>query len=134
MSTYHTQGGSERKLLLTLDVDPQADADKAERLSRQLFLDIRQLDVAAVDPQIAKIPPKGAKGAPFDWSALLITFGAAGGVFTAIIALARDWLIRQDSNHRISLTIDSDTIVLDRASAVEREELVKAWIRRHAGE
>jgi hypothetical protein len=45
---------------------------------------------------------------------------------------ARDWLGRQSARHRISLTIDGDTIELESASAAERRDLVDAYIRRHA--
>jgi hypothetical protein len=134
MSSHMSEAGNQQSVLLEIELDPQVDANEAERLSRQLFLDIRQLDVLAVEQQVTEITPKGAKGLSFDWTTLLITFCAAGGVFTALITLARDWLLQRECGHRIKLTIDNDTIVLDRASARQRDALINTWIRRHSGE
>jgi hypothetical protein len=60
--------------------------------------------------------PLSAKGVdPFSLGALLITLTAAGGVVTTVIETAWDWLARHATTRRISVTIDGDTIVLERA-------------------
>lgn len=76
--------------------------------------------------------PEGAKGGAVDWGSLLVTLSAAGGVFTLVIALTRDWLARHGGAQRIKLTIDNDTIVLDRATTEEREQLIGTWVQRHS--
>jgi hypothetical protein len=123
----------QRDLLLVLELEPEADADEAERLGRQLRRDLTQLDVEAVNPVTVTDVPKGAKGGAVDWGSLLVTFSAAGGVFTTVIAMAQDWLDRHSAAQRIKMTIDNDTIVLDRASEQEREQLIGTWVRRHSG-
>ena len=124
--------GDQQNLLLVLELEPEADPDLAERLGRQLRMDLSQLDVEAVKPATITDVPEGAKGGAVDWGSLLVTLSAAGGVFTSVIALAQEWLGRHSAAQRIKMTIDNDTIVLDRASAREREQLIGTWVRRHS--
>ncbi|MFI8536324.1 hypothetical protein ACIGMX_39575 [Streptomyces aquilus] len=65
--------------------------------------------------------------------AVVVALSASAGVLTALVEMLRDWLGRQSARHRVSLTIDHDTIELEQASADERRELVSAYIRRHSG-
>jgi len=109
----------QRDLLLVLELEPEADLDEAERLGRQLRTELIRLDVEAVKPAPIADVPEGAKG-------------GAVGVFTSVIAMAQDWLDRHSAAQRIEMTIDDDTIVLDRASAHEREQLIGTWVRRHS--
>jgi hypothetical protein len=122
----------QRNLLLVLELESEADPDEAERLGQQLRTDLTQLDVEAVQPARAADVPEGAKGGAVDWGSLLVTFSAAGGVFPTVIGLTRDWLARHSAAQRIVVTIDNDTIVLDRASAEEREQLISTWVRQHS--
>jgi hypothetical protein len=62
-----------------------------------------------------------------------VALSASGGVFTALVDTVRDWLGRSAARHRVSLTIDGDTIELERASVDERRELIEAYVRRHTG-
>jgi hypothetical protein len=121
-------------LSLVVHVDPEVDPERAERLVRRLRGELTELDVTAVSPVAAGPPPEGAKGAdPVTLGALVVAFSASGGVFTTLVGTVRDWLDRQSGRHRISMTIDGDTIELERASAAEREELLDAFVRRHSG-
>jgi hypothetical protein len=122
-----------RSLLLVLELEPEADPDEAEQLGRQLCADLTQLDVDAVKPAAITDIPEGAKGAAVDWGSLLLTLSATGGVFTSVITVARDWLLRHNAAQRIKITIDNDTIELDRSSAPEREQLISTWLHRHSG-
>jgi hypothetical protein len=134
MSAGNAAGGNQRALVLALELDPEADAEEAERLGQQLRREIAQLDVEDVGPAFPAAAPDGAKGGALDWGTLLVTFAAAGGVFTSVIALAQDWLNQHASAQQIKMTIDGDTIVLGRASSQERERLINAWVRRHSGD
>jgi hypothetical protein len=134
MSAGNAVDGNQRALILVLDLDPEADAEEAERLGQQLRREIAQLDVEDVGPAFPGAAPEGAKGGAVDWGTLLVTFGAAGGVFTAVIALAQDWLSQHVSAQKIKMTIDGDTIILGRTSSREREQLIDAWLRRHSGD
>ncbi len=122
----------QRSLLLMLELEPDVDSGEAERLGRQLRAELTQLDIEAVRPATITDVPEGAKGGAVDWGSLLVTLSAAGGVFTSMIAMAQEWLTRHGAAQRIKITIDNDTIVLDRASGQEREQLISTWVQRHS--
>jgi len=134
MSQCERADSNSRNLVIELQMDPDADSEEAERSARQLRAELTELNVEAVDPMISADVPQGAKGAAVDWNSLLVTFSAAGGVFTSVIAVVQDWLVRHRAAQGIKITIDNDTIELGRASGQERQELISAWIRRHSGE
>lgn len=121
-----------RCLILDLESEPDVEPNEADRLVRQLRSELKNLDVDSVTRVTAENMPVGAKGVD-SWSvgALMITFAATGGVFTALIETVRDWLARHAVARRISVTIDGDTIELEKASAQERSDLIEAYIRRH---
>jgi hypothetical protein len=48
-----------------------------------------------------------------------------------LIETVRDWLARHAAARRISVTIDGDTVVLEKGSEQERSALIEAYIRRH---
>jgi hypothetical protein len=124
----------ELRLFLTLTPDAELDDEAGERLVRGLRADLIGLDVDAVDPVAGGRAPDGAKSAdPVTIGAMVVAMSASGGVFTTVIGTLRDWLGRHSGRHRISMTIDGDTIELDGASATQQQELVDAYVRRHSG-
>lgn len=119
---------------LTVVVEAESDADPAEldQLVRRLHTELRNTDVEDIEPVSSEQVPPGAKGAdPASIGALLVTLSAAGGVFSMLIQTTRDWLGRQATADKISVTIDGDTLVLEKSSEAERTALVEAYIRRH---
>lgn len=121
-----------RDLILVVESEAEADPDEVDRLLRQLLAELRNLEVESVVPVSTENAPPGAKGVdPFSLGALLITLSAVGGVFSVLIETARDWLTRHTAARRISVTIDGDTIVLEKGSAQERNALIDAYMRRH---
>jgi hypothetical protein len=133
MSRGDGTDGDPRNLLIEFLLVSDADSGEAERFGRQLRAELAQLDVDAVSPMVSAEVAQGAKGAGVDWSSLLVTLNAAGGVFTSVIAVVQDWLARHSAAQSIKITIDHDTIELGRASGQEREELISMWVRRHSG-
>jgi hypothetical protein len=129
-----TDGDGVVEVLLVLEPDPETDPEVHERLTRQVRAEIAELDVESVSA-LGTEPPAGAKGAdPVTLGALVVALSASGGVFTALIETLRDWLGRHAGRHRISVTIDGDTIELDRASSAQQRQLVEAYLRRHSAE
>lgn len=119
-------------LILVVEPTPDVDSDDVDRSLRQLRAELKDLDIESVVPVASQDVPPGAKGVdPFSAGALLITLCATGGAFTVLIETARDWLARHAAARRISVTIDGDTIVLDRSSAQERSALIEDYIRHH---
>ena len=129
-------GGADGPLQVRVTVEPAADADagEADVLGRRLRNELRQLDVDDVVPVRDRVPPPGAKGV--DAAALtelLVTLSAGGGVFVTVIATLKDWLLRTSAARGVKVTIDGDTLELSSATAIERAELVEAFLRRHHG-
>ncbi|PKV89168.1 hypothetical protein [Streptomyces sp. TLI_146] len=120
------------EVLLALAPDEESDAEEAERLVRRLRTELRELGVDVLRPEpVGQLPP-GAKGSdPVTVGAIVVALSASGGVFTVLIDTLRDWLGRQSARHRISVTIDGDTIELEHATAEERRELIDGFVRRH---
>jgi hypothetical protein len=121
-------------LRLELQPDPEVDDETRDRLTRQLRAELIDLDVDSAVLASEESAPDGAKVAdPVTLGAIIVALSASGGVFTTLIETLRDWLGRHGARHRISVTIDGDTLELERASAEDQRALVDAYIRRHGG-
>ena len=60
-----------------------------------------------------------------------MTLSAGGGVFVTVIATIRDWLGRRAGGHKITITVDGDTLELEQRDPAERAELIETFVRRH---
>jgi hypothetical protein len=118
------------RLLLCVVPDPEVDPESADRAARQLRSELAEFDVD-VENAPAGTAPEGAKGIDVgSVSALVVALGSSGAL-VAVIGLVRDWLGRHSAEHKISVTIDGDTIELDRATLDEKRRLVDAYLERH---
>ena len=120
------------ELLVTLEPETGADAEETDSLGRSLRRELRSLDVDDVAAAAAGEAPAGAKG--IDAAAateLLVTLSASGGVLAMVVATVKDWLARRAGGHKITLTVDGDTLELDGASPAERAQLIDTFVRRH---
>jgi hypothetical protein len=121
-------------VLLVVEPNPELGPDAGERLTRRLRAELAELDVESVALAVDEAAPAGAKGADaVTVGALVVALSASGGVFAALIETIRDWLGRQSARHRICVTIDGDTIEMERASAGQQQALVNAYVQRHTG-
>lgn len=128
----HDDGGV-RSVRLVLQPDPELDAEKCDRMTRQLRSEIAELDVESARLAPGGPAPDGSKAAdPVTVGAIVVAMSS--GLFPAVIGLVRDWLGRQPATQRISVTIDGDTIEVEGASVARERELVEAFLRRHRPE
>jgi len=119
------------ELRVVLEPDPETDPEDAERLGRQLRDELGDLDVDDVEPVDGALPPDGAKsGAVASLTEWLVTL-AGGGVLAPVIGTIKAFLTRGAGDHKITVTIDGDTLELGRATDAERSEIVDAFVRRH---
>jgi hypothetical protein len=120
------------ELKVVLEPDPDTDAEDQERLGRQLRNELRDLDVDEVSTVEGAGPPErsksGTAAALTEW---LVTLSSGGGVFVTVIETIKDWLSRRAGAHKVSVTIDGDTLELSGATPVERAELIETFVRRH---
>ena len=120
------------ELLVVLEPEPGADPEETDRLGRSLRRELGSLDVDDVSPVPAGAAPHGSKGVDAaSATELLVTLSASGGVFAMVVATVKDWLARRSGGHKITLSIDGDTLELDGASPAERAELIDTFVRRH---
>jgi len=119
------------ELRVVLEPDPDTDPEDVERLGRQLRDELRDLDVDDVEPVDGAPPPDGAKsGALASLTEWLVTLGG-GGVIAPVLGTIKAWLARGAGSHKVTVTIDGDTLELGRATDAERAEIVDAFVRRH---
>jgi hypothetical protein len=120
---------------LELRTDPESDREEQELAIRRLRRELSEFDSGVVRPVAAPATPPGSGAIdPVAIGAIVLALSASGGVFVAIVETVKDWLGRQAARHRITLTIDGDSIELTRATAEERQALVEAFVRRHTAD
>jgi len=120
-----------RDLLLVVEPEQEVEFEKVDRSIRQLHAELKDLDVESVTRLALKNTPIGAKGDTFGLCTLLVTLTTAGGVLPILMDTARDWLARSAVAQRISVTINGDTLVLEKSTADERQALIEAYLRHH---
>ena len=126
-------GAKDLSVALVILPDDEAGLEESDRLIRQLRAELAELDADSISLTGAGMVPAGTKASdPVTVGAIVVAMSASGGVFAALIDIVRDWLGRQSGSHRVSVTIDGDTIELERASADEQQTLVEAYLRRHS--
>jgi hypothetical protein len=118
------------ELSVVLEPDPDTDPEDRERLGRQLRDELRDLDVDDVAPVESGPPPPGSKGVGMALTEWLVTLSGAG-VVVPVIGTIKAWLARGAGDHKVTVTIDGDTLELGRATDAERAEIVDAFVRRH---
>ncbi|MFI0264553.1 hypothetical protein ACH4OW_36795 [Streptomyces sp. NPDC017056] len=117
---------------LAVGGDGDEEPEEREQLLRRLRAQITELDVDSLRLLPGAAVPAGAKGADaVALGAIVVALSASGGVLTQLVELVRDVLGRQHARHRVSVTVDGDTLELERASADERRDVIDAFIRRH---
>jgi hypothetical protein len=131
-SGENPEAGRAVSVLLVVKPDAELVPDIGDGLAHRLRRELFDLDVESVTLATGGTAPEGAKGADaVTLGAIVVALSASGGVFTALIETVRDWLGRQSGQHRISVTVDGDTIELERASAGQQRKLIDAYIERH---
>jgi hypothetical protein len=111
----------------------EVDAGEREQLSLWLQAEVLELDVHALEVAPGGATPAGSKGSGevVTAGAIVLALSAPGAVLTSLVALAQDWLGRQSLRHRITITVDGDTLELEQATPEERLLLIEAFVRRH---
>jgi hypothetical protein len=117
---------------LTLKIDAGSDADEAERteLARHLRQTLLELsEVEHIEGSAATLPRLSKSVGPIDWSTLLVTLAASGGVVTTLINTVQSWLSRHPQT-TITVKLGDDEIVMTGASPADQRRLINEWLRR----
>jgi hypothetical protein len=115
-------------------VEDGADDEQLEALALLLRQELLMLDVRAVEPYREGEAPDGSRGGLAAMAGVLSVSLAPGlQVLGSVVAVVRGWLRRSGSGRTVKLAIDGDTIELTGASDEVQQQLVDAFVRRHAG-
>lgn len=115
---------------LIVRVLPELDDDQEHTaaLARRLQTELLDLDVHAVHPMPDDVAPEEAKGIGDVVGVLAVWTGKT--MLTAIMAKVRDWASRTDGT--VEVTIDGDTIKVIGKTSARQDQLIDAWLARHA--
>lgn len=119
--------------MLGVLADRVANAEERARLTTRLRAELRELPLHRVEMLAQGPVPEGCSkgGGTVAAGAVVLALSAPGGVLTSLVGLVQDWLGRQPARHRVSITIDGDTIEVE-AAPEERRQLIDAFVRRHS--
>jgi hypothetical protein len=111
-----------------------SDAARLEDLALLLRQELLSLDVRTVEPYREGEAPDGTRGALAAIAGVLSVSLAPGlQVLGSVVAVVREWLRRAGDGRTVKLTIDNDVIELTGTSDELQQQLVDAFVRRHAG-
>lgn len=118
------------QIMLHLNAGGVADADEQAQLSQRLRLEIRELDVDAVDWVRAGDAPAGAKGDVATLGTLAVTL--APTLITPLMGMLSSWLSRHE---RASVTVESggQKLVVTGSPSAQQQQLVEAFIKQSKG-
>jgi hypothetical protein len=121
----------ERPLRLSIQVavGPDGDDGEAAEAALQLRRELLDLDVEAVEPQRAGVPPAGTRAVDLAaLGGLIVTF-ARSALLPDVLAAVRSWLSRSQSRS-IKLELGGDVLELTGMSSAEQRRLADEWLRR----
>jgi hypothetical protein len=120
-------------LTLTLDGGPEATAEDMEELAQRLRDELVELDVEAIEPS-SKEAPEGSKvGVAIDWTTLLVTLAASGGVLTTLIAAIQAWVLRNQNTNVVAKIGDDELTIPPGPYSKEQKQAIEQWLSRHKG-
>jgi hypothetical protein len=125
--------GAGEALSVTVEIasDPDADAARLDELTRSLRRELFDLDVEAVERVEDTSTPPGAKvGEVLALGALVITVAKKAGSVAQVVKALQGWTAR--GGRSVKLDVGGDTIEITGASRAQQDQLIAAWIERHA--
>ena len=117
---------------VVVQVVPVADSDAEEQadLAGQLHTELLGVDDASVGPLPAGAAPTGAKGLDGTLAGwLLVQFGTPDGL-RAVLTVVRGWTSR--TGRTVEVSIEGDALKVTAATAQQQEQIIDAWLARHA--
>jgi hypothetical protein len=107
------------------DDDVEGVVDVRERLYEELLT----FDTDCLEPVESGEVPDGTKGVVAVVSAFLVWVSGSSSV-RAVVSGLRDWVSR--TGYSVEITIGGDVLKVGRATAGQQEELIRAFLDRHA--
>jgi hypothetical protein len=115
-------------------VEQGSDDARLEELALLLRQELLDLDVRAVESSTDGEAPEGSRsGLAAIAGVLSVSLQPGLQALGAVVAVVRDWLRRSGSGRTVKVAIGGDVIELTGASDQVQQQLVDAFVRRHAG-
>lgn len=113
---------------LRLDTD---SPEETERFGMDLKSDLDAVPQLEVAPARSNAAPAGSKSAAgIDWSQLMLTLAASGGVLTTLIGVIQ---ARLNRDRKAVLVIGNDKLELSGLDGADQRRVIEGWIERHRG-
>ena len=122
------------QLIVTLDAEPDTDAEDLERLTRQLRDELSELDVQADLVTGGSAPANTKAGDVIEWGTLLLTLAASGGVITALINAIQAWLTNRNQPATITIETGGDKLQITGNPSPEQQRTIEAFLQRRQPE
>ncbi len=103
---------------MILRIHAAADADEKETvdLARQLRQQLLELnEIERIDPTSLPMAPQSKAAGGIDWSTLIVTLAASGGVLTTFISAVQTWLSRHEQTS-ITVKLGGDELMITGAA------------------
>ncbi|WP_433890792.1 effector-associated constant component EACC1 [Streptomyces sp. CA-111067] len=117
-------------VLLGLVPDSAASAEESERLAIRLRAELRELDLDTCETVAGGAPPARSKGDAVAAGAVVLALSVPGGVLPSLIGLVQDWLGRQASRNRVSITLNGNTVE-GLLTPEQQQQLIDAIVDGH---
>ncbi|HEX8073365.1 MAG TPA: hypothetical protein VF545_00145 [Thermoleophilaceae bacterium] len=122
--------GDAAELEVQLAIEGDAPAEELDQLTLALRQELLELDVDAVDRPRAEAPPPGARAAEvLGLGGLVITL--APQLLGTVLATLRSWLSR-DGGRSAKLQLGDDVLELSNATPDQQDQMIAAFLARHA--
>ena len=113
-------------------IDDDLDAEEVDQLAQQLREELLQSDVESVDFVTAgEAPPHTRAIDIIALGGLLITVAESVGALGTVVDTVRNWLTRRGRG-QVKLQIGDDVLELSNVSKRDQEQLINAFLARHA--
>lgn len=122
------------QLTVTLDAEPDTDAEDLERLTRQLRDELSDLDVQANFVTGGPAPANTKAGDVIEWGTLLLTLAASGGVITTLINAIQTWLTNRNQPAAVTVEMGGDKLQITGNPTDEQQRIIEAFLHRNRPE
>jgi hypothetical protein len=113
-------------------VDDDLDAEELDKLAQRLGEELRLSEVDSVDFVTAGEAPAHTRGIDIiAVGGLLVTIAQSVGALGSVIETVQNWLSRRGRG-QIKLQIGDDVLELSSVSKKDEEQLIGAFLARHA--
>ena len=112
-------------------IEPDSDVEGRDELTRNLRLELLELDVDDVSPVVAGQSPIDSKGLELvEVGALLVQVAGSMDAINTVVTVLRSWLRRGSSSRRsLKISVDGHSLELTSATDAQQQQLVDEFLR-----